>query len=115
MAGTVSLTATILDNQVLATDVPWTEGMTLLGAMEYARGESNFSFLVSYYGPELGYLLHELNDVGDQPRVYWLVAVNGETQHTGLDKVDLNDGDAVTVTFSYWAGADAEQNPKAQV
>ena len=107
MADTVSLTATILDNEILAADVPWTEGMTLLAAMEYARGESSgFSFRVSYYGPELGYLLHELNDVGDQPRIYWLVAVNGQTQHTGMDKVRLNGGDTVTFTLSYWAGSE---------
>jgi hypothetical protein len=106
MAGTVSLTATILDHQILDTDVPWTEGTTVLAAMEAAydaRGESDFSFLLGYYGRDLGYLLHKVNAVGDQPRVYWRVAVNGETQHTGLDKVVLKDGDAVTVTFSYWA------------
>lgn len=107
MADTVCLTASILGDRIAALEIPWTPGTTILSAMEYTRDSSEapgFSFLLGYYGTEVGYLLHEVRHIGNQPRVYWLVAVNGETSHTGVDKVELKAGDAVTVTFSYDAG-----------
>lgn len=115
MADTVSLTATILEHPVVAIgDVPWEEGTTLLSAMESARDSGKapgFSFLVGYYNKNLGYLLFEVNQVGDQPCVYWDVQINGQPPQTGLDKQRLNAGDDVTLTFA-WCGPDqARGNP----
>jgi Domain of unknown function (DUF4430) len=113
MADTVSLSATILGNEIVSVDdVPWTEGMTVLSAMEAAQdsGQSpNFSFLIGYYNATLGYLLFEVNQVGDQPCVYWDVQINGQPPQSGLDKDQLNSGDAVTFTYG-WCGQNEAQN-----
>ena len=113
MPDTVSLTATILGQQLVAIDdLPWTEGTILLSAMEAAHDSGDapgFSFLISYSGEGLGYLPFEVNSIGDQRCVYWAVAINGQPPHIGLDKQQLNPGDAVTLTFA-WCRADEAAN-----
>jgi Domain of unknown function (DUF4430) len=115
MPDTVSLTATILGQTLVdIDDLPWTEGTTLLSAMEAAQDSGDapgFTFVISYYGEDLGYLLYQVNSVGDQPCVYWAVAINGQPPHIGLDKQQLNAGDAVTLTFAWCGPNEAANDP----
>jgi hypothetical protein len=115
MADTVSLTATVLDHEVIAVDdIPWTDGMTILSLMEavYDSGEAppSFSFMIGYFGKDLGYLLYDINQIGDQPCVFWRVAINGERPKSGLDKDPLNAGDAVTMTYSWCGQSEAAED-----
>lgn len=116
MADTVSLTASILGQQLVAIDdLPWTQGTTLLSAMQAAQDSgqaSGFSFEISYFGTDLGYLLFEVNHIGDQPCVYWAVTINGQPPHIGLDKQQLNAGDAVALTFAWCGSNEAARDPQ---
>jgi hypothetical protein len=119
MAGSVSITATVLGNEIVSFDeVPWTQGMTGLAALEAALDsgrDPRFAYLVGYHGSNRGYLVHSINWVGDQPCTYWLFEVNGTAPHTGLDRTELSAGDALTFTYSYYRPGDAGENPQIEV
>jgi hypothetical protein len=110
--GTVSVTATILGNAIVhIQDVPWTSGMNAQQALEAAydaREDKNYGFSVAYYGhsPDgalLGYLVEEIEQIGDQPGVYWEFFVNSQPSGTGIDTTVLNAGDAVSFEYQYYA------------
>jgi hypothetical protein len=119
---TVSVTATILGNTIVdIPNVPWTSGMNAQQALEgayNAREDAHYGFSLAYYGYErsgelLGYLVEEIEQIGDQPGVYWEFFVNGASSATGLDSTILNAGDAVAFEYAYYApGADS---PSTQV
>jgi hypothetical protein len=117
MADTVSLSATVLDKEIVKVDdIPWTEGMTILALMEavYDAGEPSpsFSFMIGYFGKDLGYLLFDVNQIGDQPCVYWCVRINGQPPKSGLDKDQLNAGDAVTMKYTWCGQSEAAEDPQ---
>jgi hypothetical protein len=118
MADTVSITATVLGHEIVSFDeVPWTQGMTALAAMEAAldsNEDPGFAFLVGYHGSNRGYLVHSIKWVGDQPCVYWLFEVNGAAVHSGLDRTELKSGDALSFTYAYYRPAEAGKNPQLE-
>ena len=105
--GTVSVTATILGNTIVdVQDVPWTSGMNAQQALEAAyntQQDANYGFSLSYYGSTLGYLVEEIEQIGDQPGVYWEFFLNGASSDVGIDFVVLDAGDAVSFEYQYYA------------
>jgi len=111
---TVTLKAQILDHQIIDMGyIPHSHDMTILSAMEWARDKdaTGFSFEIGYFDANLGYLLFKVNQIGDQPCVYWDVNINGKPPQTGLDKQKLNAGDVVTMTFAWCGPAEAQASP----
>jgi hypothetical protein len=103
---TVSVTATILGNKIVnIPDVPWTGGMNAQQALEGAynqREDPHYGFALEYYGTQLGYFVEEIDQIGDQPGVYWEFLVNGTPSPTGIDTTPLNFGDAVSFVYQYY-------------
>lgn len=110
-SSTVALKITILGTAIVdIEDVPWTEGMNAQGALEAAyntREDAGFVFSLAYYGYDpqgelLGYYVEEIEQIGDQPHVYWKFAINGADCKHGIDQVTLRPGDAVSFTYAYY-------------
>jgi hypothetical protein len=108
---TVSVTATILGSTIVSIpDVPWTSGMNAQQALEGAynqREDPHYGFSLEYYGYDsgghlLGYLVEEIDQIGDQPGVYWEFLVNDAPSSTGIDTTILNGGDAVSFVYQYY-------------
>ncbi|HEX8073973.1 MAG TPA: DUF4430 domain-containing protein [Thermoleophilaceae bacterium] len=113
---TVSVSATILGNTIVDVQgVPWTNGMNAQQALEGAynlRTDQNYGFSVAYYGESWGYFLEEIEQIGDQPGVYWEFFVNGTSSETGIDTTILNAGDAVAFEYQYYDPHQEGSNPQ---
>lgn len=117
MSNTVALKVSILGNTIVdIDDIAWHEGMNATAVLESAynmREDKEFLFSLAYYGYDqngnlLGYFVEEIEQIGDQPNVYWQFAVNGNVSDQGIDQVRLRDGDVVSFTYSYWSDSDVE-------
>lgn len=78
-----------------------------------SRSDPGFLFLLAYHGHDsvgdrLGYLVEEIEQVGDQPNLYWQFVINGEVSEHGIDQVTLSQGDAVSFTYAYVDDAGVE-------
>jgi hypothetical protein len=106
---TVALKATILGIDIVdIPDVPWVSGMNAQAALEAAyntKEDPGFLFSLEYYGTSLGYFVEEIEQIGDQPGVYWEFFVNGVPADHGIDQVTLNAGDLVSFTYTYYSPA----------
>ncbi len=117
----VSVTATIVGNTIVdISGVPWTTGMNAQQALEAAydlRQDAHYGFSVAYYGTVpvygyLGYFVEEIEQIGDQPGVYWQFFVNGEPSQTGIDRTILNAEDALTFEYQYYDPNQPEPSPQ---
>ena len=117
----VALQVTILDNTIVdIDDVPWNQGMNGKDVLEAAyktKADADFLFSLAYYGvgpggEPLGYLVEEIEQIGDQPQLYWAFRVNGTLMDCGIDQVTLNAGDVVSFTYSY---CDDQQTESTQL
>ncbi len=116
--GTVSVSATILGTTIVdIAAVPWSQGMNAQQALEAAydtREDPTYGFSLAYYGSGLGYFVEEIEQIGDQPGVYWEFFVNGASSATGIDVTALNAGDAVSFEYQYYRPS-SERTPSPQI
>jgi Domain of unknown function (DUF4430) len=111
---TVSLKVTVLDTDIVAIDVPWTSGMNAKELLEaaYDTGQDpGYEFSLAYYGSDLGYMVEEFEQIGDQLNLYWQFLVNGQWSPRGIDQVSLEAGDAVLFRYSYVPDDQATSQP----
>ncbi|PWK78737.1 uncharacterized protein DUF4430 [Mucilaginibacter oryzae] len=90
--------------------VPWQANMNGQAAIEAAynalSAQKSFTFLLQYYGSQLGYLVDMINGTYDsfvstyEPYFFWDFIVNGISSDTGIDNTWINDGDVITFTYT---------------
>lgn len=80
-------------------NVPWQASMTGQDAMEHAYGITGYSFLLQYFGPQLGYEVVSIDNIASQAGtdafLFWEFSVNGAVASNGIDQTALNDGDKI--------------------
>lgn len=98
-----------------STDVPYKQGLTVLGAMELAQTQiepnpqEQFTFGLQYYGAELGYLVNMINETYDSfisrggekasPFFYWNIIINDVAATTSADRTAVKGGDVIRFEF----------------
>ncbi|MFC0515124.1 DUF4430 domain-containing protein [Mucilaginibacter angelicae] len=90
--------------------VPWQQGMNGQTAIEAAYNalspQKSFTYVLQYYGSQLGYLVEMINGTYDSflstyaPYFFWDFIVNGTASNTGIDNTTINDGDIITFTYT---------------
>ena len=90
--------------------IPWQAGMNGQSAIEGAYNallaQKSFTFLLQYYGSQLGYLVDMINGTYDSfvstyaPYFFWDFIVNNISSQTGIDSTLINDGDVITFTYT---------------
>ena len=94
---------------------PFQAGMNGQTALETAynspANNKSLTFLLQYYGSQLGYLVDMINGTYDSfistytPYFFWEFIVNGEPQNKGIDNTPINDGDVITFTYTTYDAA----------
>ena len=94
--------------------VGWTQGMTVLQALEgvFNQAGGKFAYAVSYAGSAAGYLVTMINGTVDTPLIssgpffFWVFSVNNTPSSTGnVSGTTLNSGDAVSFAFQQFGGS----------
>lgn len=90
--------------------VTWVEKMNGQIAIEAGynalAGQNSFTFMLQYYGSNLGYLVDMINGTYDSflstyaPYFFWDFIVNNVSSNTGIDNTPINDGDVITFTYT---------------
>lgn len=82
-------------------------GQTAIEAAYNAlSAQKSFTFLLQYYGSQLGYLVDMINGTYDSflstyaPYFFWDFIVNNVSSNTGIDSTPINDGDIITFTYT---------------
>jgi hypothetical protein len=83
---------------------PFEAGMNVEEAMKRAydgsRGsEHPFSFVLSYFGSELGYFVEAINEIPGNRVSSWCIFLGGDETSAGIDEEILTPGDAVDVSI----------------
>lgn len=90
-------------------NVPWQANMNGLDAMEHAYGNSGYSFLLQYFGPQLGYEVVTIDNIASQSGsdtfLFWEFSVNGTVASRGVDETTLNDGDQIGWNYTIYNAA----------
>jgi hypothetical protein len=106
-------------------DVPWVPGMTgedaLKKAYDLFHGQTpnSFSYAVTYYGQQLGYLVSMINETYDSfnsklaPFFYWEIYYNNYPASVGVDSLKLNVGDDLRFSFETYNAATHTQSTLA--
>lgn len=113
MSGNAVVTVVVVGGP--SAQVPWTDGMTALNAMELAQGvieplpNEQFTFGLQYYGRALGYLVNMINETydsfisrggeGASPFFYWQFLVQGAPAVQSVERTKLNAGDVISFEF----------------
>jgi hypothetical protein len=103
----VSITISVNGQSIRQIDiVPWQANMDGQDAMEHAYGSAGYSFLLQYFGPQLGYELVSIdnvaNQIGTDVVLFWEFSVNGAVASKGIDQTTLNDGDQVGWNYTVY-------------
>jgi hypothetical protein len=88
-------------------NVPWQANMNGQDAMEHAYGSgSGYSFLLQYFGPQLGYEVISIDNIASQAGtdayLFWEFSVNGIVASKGVDQTTLNDGDQIGWNYTVY-------------
>lgn len=91
-------------------NVPWQANMSGQDAMEHAYGSgSGYSFLLQYFGPQLGYEVVSIDNIAGQAGtdafLFWEFSVNGTVASQGIDETTLNDGDQIGWNYTLYNAA----------
>ena len=91
-------------------NVPWQANMNGQDAMEHAYGSgSGYSFLLQYFGPQLGYEVVSIDNIASQAGsdafLFWEFSVNGVVASKGVDETTLNDGDQIGWNYTAYNAA----------
>jgi len=93
-------------------NVPWQANMNGQDAMEHAYGSgSGYSFLLQYFGPQLGYEVVSIDNIASQAGsdsdafLFWEFSVNGVVATRGVDETTLNDGDQIGWNYTAYNAA----------
>ena len=87
--------------------VPWQANMSAQSAMEQAYSSgSGYSFLLQYFGPQLGYEVVSIDNIASQAGtdafLFWQFCVNGTIAAQGIDETFLNDGDQIEWNYTIY-------------
>ena len=101
----VSITISVNGQSIRQIDnVPWQANMNGQDAMEHTYGSAGYSFLLQYFGPQLGYELVSIdnvaNQIGTDVVLFWEFSVNGAVASKGIDQTMLNDGDQIEWNYT---------------
>jgi hypothetical protein len=90
----------------------WFPNMNAQDALEAAwikiNSTEKFTYVLQYYGLNLGYLVLMINETYDSfvsssfPFFYWHFFVNGEPASAGIDNTKLNPSDHVRFSFDHY-------------
>jgi hypothetical protein len=87
-------------------NVPWQAEMNGQDAMEHAYGSAGYSFLLQYFGPQLGYEVVSIDNMASQSGtdafLFWEFSVNGVVASKGVDQTTLNDGDQIGWNYTVY-------------
>ena len=93
-------------------EVPWKAGMTVQDALEDAYNQINssatFTYVLQFYGSQLGYLVPMINETYDsfissaEPFYYWEFLVSDVPATRGIDSAVLSVGDEVKLNFEQY-------------
>jgi Domain of unknown function (DUF4430) len=116
----MSITVTVEDGPNPIT-VAFKAGMNAQTAIELAQQQKpqDFIYALTYYGANLGYLVSMINETYDSflssaaPFYYWEFLLNGQPSPTGIDTTQLNDGDAITFSFTVYNASAHAKTPLA--
>jgi hypothetical protein len=90
-------------------NVPWQANMNGQDALEHAFGSAGYSFLLRYFGPQLGYEVISIDNIANQAGgdafLFWEFSVNGDVASKGVDQMTLNDGDHIGWNYTVYNGA----------
>jgi hypothetical protein len=90
-------------------NVPWQTNMNGQDAMEHAYGSLGYSFLLQYFGPQLGYEVVSIDSIASQAGtdafLFWEFSINGAVATKGVDQTKLNDGDKIGWNFTAYNAA----------
>jgi hypothetical protein len=107
----VSITISVSGQSIRQIDnVPWQANMNGQDAMEHAYGSgSGYSFLLQYFGPQLGYEIVSIDNIASQTGadafLFWEFSVNGVVAGKGVDQTTLKDGDKIGWNFTVYNAA----------
>lgn len=96
-----------VNNQVVkqTNNVLWQANMNAQNAMEQAYdADQSFSFLVQYFGSQLGYEAVAIDNIASQAGtdafLFWEFSVNGVIADKGVDHTSPKDGDKLGWNFT---------------
>jgi hypothetical protein len=99
----------------LTVQLSWKANMTAQDALEAAYDQINssatFTYVLQFYGAQLGYLVSMINETYDSfissaaPFFYWEFLVNDKPAMKGIDNTILSAGDAVKFSFEQYIPA----------
>lgn len=113
MSGNAVVTVQVVGGPMA--QVPWSNRMTALHAIELAQGvieplsNEQFTFALQYYGATLGYLVNMINETydsfisrgGESARsfFYWQFMLNNKPARQSVERTTLNAGDVISFEF----------------